>query len=357
MLTKRDILNWLREDDPRRLEALWQLADRTRKQHVGDQVHLRGLIEISNCCRRRCVYCGLRAENIQVTRYRMTVDEILQCARQAVTLGYGTVVLQSGEDEGLTREWVAGLVRRIKAETTLAVTLSLGERSESELTAWRSAGADRYLLRFETSNPKLYDRIHPALAGAATAVGTGENPRIAILRSLHRLGYEIGSGVMVGIPGQSREDLVEDIEWFHRLGLDMIGVGPFLPHPATPMGRGEFDPLPGTRRVPNTEEMTCKVVALARLACPDANIPATTALATVDPASGREAGLTRGANIVMPNLTPHPYRAYYEIYPGKACVGETADVCAFCLRKRVEAIGRTVGSGRGDSPGFRRRGG
>jgi len=272
----------------------------------------------------------------------MSADEVLACARLAIDLGYGTVVLQSGEDYGIATEPMAELIRRIKSETDLAVTLSFGERSDEELARWRASGADRYLLRFETSDAKLYRRIHPPLAAPSD--------RIAILRRLGELGYEVGSGVMIGIPGQTYDGLAEDIELFRTLDLDMVGVGPYLPHPNTPLGRnpGDFRALE-SEQVPNTEEMTYKVLALTRLACPQANIPSTTALATLNTAGGRELGLRRGANVVMPNLTPPKYRALYEIYPGKACIAETAEACQACLRQRILSIGRKVGTGPGSS--------
>jgi biotin synthase len=279
-------------------------------------------------------------------RYRITEDEILECARKAVEFGYGTVVLQSGEDPGMTCDWIAGLIRRIKAETPLAVTLSLGERKESEFATWREAGADRYLLRFETSNRALYESIHPSRNGEAS-------DRVAILRKLRELGYEIGSGVMIGIPGQSYGDLADDIELFAVLDLDMIGVGPYLAHPDTPLAYPQNRiSISAEEQVPATELMTYKVLALTRLKCPKANLPATTALATLNKAQGRELGLERGANIVMPNLTPIQYRVHYEIYPAKACIFETADQCNACLRRRIESLGREVGVGRGDSKNY-----
>ncbi len=343
-MNRAETLGWLREDDERRLEELWRRADEVRREHVGDAVHLRGLIEISNHCARECGYCGLRAPNRRIDRYRMTAEEILACARQAVQFGYGTVVMQSGEDYGIEAPWLADVIRRIKAETPLAVTLSLGERPNADLALWRSAGADRYLLRFETSNRDLYDRIHPPLHGRPS-------DRIAILRSLRELGYEIGSGVMIGIPGQTCDDLASDIDLFRQLDLDMIGVGPFIAHPNTPLGRpASAMAVPDDRQVPNTERMTYKMIALTRLACPDANIPSTTALATLNLAEGRELGLMRGANVVMPNLTPPQYRCKYEIYPAKACLYETAEDCQARIRGRILAIGRTIGTGRGDSP-------
>jgi biotin synthase len=337
-MTREEVLRWLRETDETALEALYQRADDARRRHVGDEVHLRGLIEISNHCVRNCGYCGLRRANEPLGRYRMSADEILACAREAVEYGYGTVVMQSGEDYGIRRQWMADLVRRIKAETPLAVTLSLGERTDEALRLWRKAGADRYLLRFETSNRDLYDRIHPAHPHK-------RSDRIAMLKRLRGFGYEIGSGVMIGIPGQSYEDLATDIETFRALDLDMIGMGPYLPHPATPLAvapRGAAG-----AQVPNTEAMTYKMIALTRLACPEANIPSTTALATLNLAQGRELGLQRGANIVMPNLTPQKYRALYEIYPAKACIAETARQCHGCMKGRILSIGRSVGAGAG----------
>jgi len=346
-LNTNQILTWLRAEDEFRLEHLWYMADDLRRRHVGDEVHRRGLIEFSNRCDRHCVYCGLRTSNENLTRYQMSADELVAGARLATQLEYGTVVLQSGEDRSLDVDWLIRVVQRIKSETPLAVTLSLGERSEEELTALRAAGADRYLLRFETSNQQLFDRIHPPLPSAPP------RNRIEMLTKLRDLGYEVGSGVMIGIPGQTYNDLAADIEMFRTLDLDMIGVGPYLPHPDTPLAdppAGRF--APSAQQVPGTELMTYKVIALARLVCPMANIPSTTALATLNPAGGRELGLRRGANVIMPNLTPLTYRSAYEIYPNKACIAETPQQCHSCVEMRVKAIGRTLGRGRGDSPNF-----
>jgi biotin synthase len=345
-MQRSEILNWLRETDTDRLADLWRLADQTRQENVGGEVHLRGLIEVSNHCVRLCGYCGLRAGNRALERYRMSDEEIFDCVQKAVAFGYGTVVLQSGEDPELTGPRIAGLVERIKARTPLAVTLSLGERDDDELAAWRRAGADRYLLRFETSNRALYDRIHPPRPGRPS-------DRLATVETLRRLGYEVGSGVMIGIPGQTYDDLADDIELFAGRDFDMIGVGPYLRHPMTPLGdRDAWPDAPDGRQVPSGEEMTYKAVALARLACPRTNIPATTALATLNPERGRELALVRGANVVMPNLTPARYRALYEIYPDKACIAETGEACHRCLSNRIEAIGRRPGRGRGTSPNY-----
>ncbi len=344
-MTRTEIISWLRTADETALEELWARADRVRREHVGDDVHLRGLIEFSNHCRRLCGYCGLRADNRQIERYRMTADEILECARQAVDFGYGTVVLQSGEDYGFGATWLESLVRRLKSETPLAVTLSVGERPLPELRRWKAAGADRYLLRFETSNPRLFKHIHPDVGGEAS-------DRIGLLKTLRDIGYEIGSGVMLGIPGQTYEDLATDIETIRDLNLDMIGVGPFIPHAATPLFAEFANAKDIGDQVPNSELMTYKAVALCRLVCPRANIPSTTALATLNKNQGRELGLQRGANIVMPNLTPPKYRLLYEIYPSKACIRETAAECHGCMKNRIRKIGRGIGTGRGDSPNF-----
>lgn len=334
------LLDWLREEDPDRLDALWRRADQVRRELVGDEVHLRGLVEFSNHCARGCWYCGLRADNRHVARYRLSAETILDCARQAVGYGYGTVVLQSGEDPGTRVGWLAEVIRRIKGETPLAVTLSVGERGPRALAVWRAAGADRYLLRFETSNAALYARIHPDRGG-------GRSDRFAILARLRELGYEVGSGAMVGLPGQSYADVARDLELYAELRLDMIGIGPWLPHPDTPLGAACS--APGPDQVPNTALMAYKAIALARLLCPLANIPSTTALATLNPAQGRELGLRRGANVVMPNLTPPDARRAYAIYPGKACQTENAEHCASCMKLRLAAIGRRPSVGRGDA--------
>ncbi|MDR3710820.1 MAG: [FeFe] hydrogenase H-cluster radical SAM maturase HydE [Capsulimonadaceae bacterium] len=346
-MERAEIEQWLRETDDKRLKTLWDIADKVRNDHVGSAVYLRGLVEFSNNCARQCAYCGLHAGNRKVNRYRMTEDEIVACAHKAVEFGYGTVVLQSGEDRAYKRDDLSSIIRRIKTETPLAVTLSLGEREDAELLAWREAGADRYLLRFETSNPDLYAIIHPNLAGKPS-------DRLAMLRRMRDMGYEIGSGIMVGIPGQTYADIARDIETFRELDLDMIGIGPYLSHPDTMLGqRREELTAPGGEQAPSGELMTYKAVALTRIALPEANIPSTTALATVNRAKGRELGLRRGANIMMPNITPVKYRKDYQIYPGKACIMEDAAACHGCMLMRIEALGRTVGSGRGDSPHYK----
>jgi len=332
-----EVRGWLGEDDPQRLGELFSAADRVRRGSVGDAVHLRGLVEISNHCRRMCHYCGLRAANERTRRYRMTLEEIVACARRVADAGLGTVVLQAGEDPGLTREVVRETVRRVKGETGCAVTLSLGERSAEDFEAWWRAGADRYLLRFETSDRVLYETIHPPHGKPYDRVGA--------LRRLREIGYEIGSGVMLGLPGQTVESLAHDLLLMRDLDLDMIGCGPFIPHPETPLAAlaGQAD-LGG---VPATLETAFKVVALCRLLVPRANIPATTAVATLGGGTARARALACGANVIMPNFTPPPLRELYEIYEGKSCPPDGAE--AFCrgLGEQLAAMGRTLGRGPG----------
>jgi biotin synthase len=341
MMKWAEIVSWLRETDQSRLALLWAQADEVRRRYVGDSVHLRGLVEISNFCSRRCAYCGIASDNRRLERYRMAEEEILECAALAEHFGYGTIVLQAGEDEGLTGTVVSKLLRKIRARHDLAITLSLGERTDEEVKLWRQAGADRYLLRFETSNSQLFRHIHPPGPN-------GDCDRIEMLRRLRRMGYEIGSGVMIGIPGQTYDDLANDILLFAELDLDMIVVGPYIPHPVTSLARQALnDTMPPDRRVPNTELMACKVVALSRLACPEANIPSTTALAALDSREGRELGLTRGANVLTPSLTPTQYRRLYEIYPDRACIRQAAQQCHQCIQRRITSLGRSIGHGPG----------
>ena len=301
-------------------------ADRLRSRTVGDKVHLRGLIEFSNYCRNNCLYCGLRRGNRKVARYRMTPEEIIAAAEHGASLGYRTVVLQSGEDPAYTAETIAAVIRDIKG-LGLVVTLSIGEREPWEYELWRKAGAERYLMRHETADPALYQRLHP---------GQSLEQRVALLKILKQLDYQVGTGFMVGLPGQDTRTLYADLELALALDAEMVGIGPFIPHPDTPLGR----------EAGGTVELTCLMVALTRLALPYALIPATTALGSIDP-FGREAALQAGANVVMRNLTPRKYRPDYQIYPNKICLGEEAADCRGCISKRIESLGRRVA----DDPG------
>jgi biotin synthase len=341
---KRDtILSWLHESDPRRLQELWRQADDVRHSCVGGKVHLRGLLEISSHCNRSCAYCGLRAENRNLERYKMSAEEIIDCAHKAMELGYGTVVLQAGESPMLTAGWIADVIRRIKGETSLAVTLSLGERSLRELELWKRHGADRYLLRFETSNSHLYSSYHPPIQN-------GDKDRISLLHCLRELDYEVGSGIMIGLPGQTFDDLANDIILFSDLRLDMIGIGPYLPNPHTPLGKqhGSLTQEQERERI----QLTHKVLALTRIICPLTNIPSTTALSVLNRETGHQQGLQHGANVVMPNLTPERYRKLYDIYPDKGCVDMAYGDFHKDLLKTIADLGRTVGTGPGSSPRY-----
>jgi biotin synthase len=317
------LLDCAEEDAP----ALFQAADRVRAAHVGDAVHLRGLIEFSSYCRKDCAYCGLRRHNTQAERYRLEPETIVAVAQRAETLGYHSVVLQSGEDMWFTAERLAEIVRAIKASTDLAITLSAGERDYDTYRVWREAGADRYLLRIETTDPALFATLHP---------DDNLQERMQCLYHLRELGYQLGSGVMVGLPGQTAEQLAKDVIWLHELGAEMIGVGPLIPHPNTPLHEAAG----------GTVERTLRLVAVLRLVFPNAHLPATTAMGSLHPL-GRERALEAGANVVMPNVTPTDTRAKYEIYPGKICLSDDAEHCRGCITMRILGLGRTVGTDHG----------
>lgn len=324
VLTREEIAGLL--GAPEAEESLAAAADRVRRAFVGDGVHLRGLIEFSNICRQNCMYCGLRRENDRVERYRLDGDTIVELARKAKGYGYQTVVLQSGEDLYFTAERLAAIVRRLKA-LDLAVTLSVGERSRETYALWRKAGADRYLLRIETTDEAVYERFDPGMVYAN---------RVRCLKDLRELGYEVGTGTLVGLPGQSLASLAQDILFFQRLDADMIGIGPLIPNPATPLGKA----------VPGDFHLTRRMVSLLRLLLPEANIPATTAMETMMP-HGRELILASGANVVMPNVTEGDPRRNYALYPGKVCVADTPAACRHCMGGRIRAMGRYVASDKG----------
>ena len=345
-MTTDEILALLRTDRP---DDLFAAAYAEKCTRVGKRVSLRGLIEFSNVCGKNCYYCGIRAGNAKVARYRLSEDEIVAAARQAERARYGSVVLQSGEvaSEANTA-FVERVVSRLHAEfgDALGVTLCLGEQSEETYRRWRAAGAHRYLLRIESSNPELYAKLHPA--------SHSWQARVDCLRTLKRLGYITGSGVMIGVPGQTLEDLAGDIAFFAQEDLDMIGMGPFIPHPDTPLGEG-LAMTPDWKR--RQVELGCRMIAVARLALKDVNIAATTALEALDP-QGREKGLLAGANVMMPNVTPAKYRGDYKLYSDKPCQDESADLVGDVLEHRIRSIGEEVNwSDRGDPLHFSRRNG
>jgi len=303
-------------------ERLFAAANQVRETCVGGGVLLRGILEISNVCERNCLYCGLRKDNGKIVRYRMEDEEILASARRIRAAGVATLVLQSGEDSFFTASKICRLVEIIKKETALTVTLSLGERPYQEYRAFREAGADRYLLKHETADPDLYGRLRPGLR---------LEDRLQSIRWLKELGFEAGTGNMVGLPWQTADSLVEDIAVMQDMGADMLGIGPFIAHPDTPLGR-----------FPNGDpELVFKVLAVARLATRTTNIPATTALGTIDPRH-RIKALMVGANVVMPDFTPDRYKKHYDIYPGKSRTERHAALFLEQLDHDLAPLGRRL---------------
>ncbi len=334
MYTKNQIVALLKETDESVVKELLQEADRVRHECVGDAVHLRGLIEFSNYCRRDCLFCGLRRSNKKRERYRMPVEEILETAREAHDMGFKTLVLQSGEADTYPIEALGGLLRDIKSETGIAATLSIGEHSYDDYKRLREAGADRFLLRFETSDRELFKRLKP---------DSDYDQRFQCLSWLRELGYQVGSGIMVGLPGQTLESIADDILLFKDLALDMIGLGPFISNPDTP--------LAGTAN--GSLDLVLRVTALTRIVTRNTHIPATTATGTIDP-EGRQKALQCGANVLMPNLTPLKYKKNYLLYPDKICIDEDGSKCRFCTESMVLELGRTISPDAGHS--LKRRG-
>lgn len=324
--TRQELIDILRDDSQN--DWLFSLADKVRKENVGDEVHLRALIEFSSTCKRTCKYCGLRAPNHKAKRYNLSPDEIFELAQNAVRLGYKTVVLQSGENDYYTKDMMCEIIERIKS-LDVALTLSIGERSFEDYKAFKEAGADRYLIRIETTDEDLYRQMHPNMSF--------EN-RVKCLENLKILGYELGTGCLVGLPNQTIESLVEDILFFKKMDVQMLGIGPFIPHPNTPL----FNAPVGSFT------LALKVMALSRLMLPNINIPATTAMETLNP-NGRILALQSGANVVMPNVTMSEFKTKYEIYPNKICINEHPNKCRGCIEGKIKSIGRYVSTGYGDS--------
>lgn len=319
MFSKKEIIDLLKDDTQN--QWLFSYADNVRKQYVGDRVHLRGLIEFSNICKCHCKYCGLRCENKTVERYRIMPDDIMLHAQRAVQMGYKTIVLQSGEDSYFTRDVMCKLIENIKT-LDVALTLSIGEKSYDDLKAYKQSGADRYLIRIETTDKNLYKKMHPYM---------DFEKRMQCLKDLKKLGYETGSGCLVGLPEQTVESLADDILFFKELDADMIGIGPFIPHPDTPLkdcAQGNFI-------------LALKVMAIVRIMLKNINIPATTAMETLNP-NGRLIALQSGANVVMPNVTSNEYRAKYEIYPDKICINDQPSKCRNCIETKIKSIGREI---------------
>jgi biotin synthase len=347
-LTRDDLISLLKIADEAEVARLYQEAYEVKAREVGRKAYYRGLLEFSNRCRKNCCYCGIRAGNDKIERFDMTKEEILRMAQWAYDNQYGSLTLQSGErNDPAFIEFIDDLLAALKniGGGRLGLTLCLGEQTDEVYKKWFDLGAHRYLLRIETSNPALYKKLHPD-----NAVHSFET-RLDRLRALKRLGYQLGTGVMIGLPGQTEEDLADDILFFERVDADMIGMGPYVVHQDTPVGRevlakGQNGPADRKRRL----TLGLKMIALTRLYLKNVNIAATTALQALDP-FGRELGLKAGANILMPIITSEEHRAKYLLYENKPCVGDNEEKCRHCLTGRVRSIGEEVGFGQwGDSP-------
>ena len=323
-LSKQKIIRLLADEAHQ--QDLFKQADEVRNQYVGDEVHLRGLIEFSNICRNNCLYCGIRKGNAKAVRYHMSEEELVETARKAADIGFKTIVMQSGEDMFYTKDKMSRIIEQIK-KFDVAVTLSVGEREYEDYKAWREAGADRYLMRIETTDKDLYHKLDPNMSW---------QHRFECLMMIKELGYELGSGIMVGLPEQTIESIAEDLLFLKQIGVDMSGIGPFIPHQETPLANEKGGTL----------HLALRTMAVQRLLMPDINIPATTAMESLHP-QGRIMALQSGANVVMPNVTEGEYRKLYELYPGKAGVDDTPVHCRSTIGQKIEAIGRKIGTGYG----------
>jgi biotin synthase len=349
-LNREDIIFLLSLREKKDLEDLYQAAYTVKTRYVGKKVYFRGIIEFSNMCRKNCYYCGIRKDNQNLTRYSMSVDEILESARWAYEAGYGSVVLQSGERKNSAfTKFIEKAIKKIKQVSSgeLGITLSLGEQDADTYKRWFDAGAHRYLLRIETTSTQLYRNLHPA--------DHSFPERLKCLEMLNSIGYQLGTGVMIGLPGQTTENLADDILFFEKMDVAMIGMGPYLPHQDTPLYPEYSDRLPFDRTQEELLALSLKMIATTRLYLKDVNIASTTALQAMAP-TGREMGLLAGANIIMPNITDVQYRSLYQLYDNKPCINENSETCVSCLSNRINSIGETIGYNEwGDSPHVRQK--
>ena len=337
-LRKDQWVSLLRERDEEISDYLFGQARKIADYYYGNKIYVRGLIEFTNICKNDCYYCGIRRSNQNVERFRLTDEQIMGCCDVGYEIGYRTFVLQGGEDGYNTRERITKLIRMIKGKyPDTALTLSIGERTREEYQEWFDAGADRYLLRHETANEEHYRKLHPDSLSLTN--------RKQCLYNLKDIGYQVGTGFMVGSPFQTEEELAEDFLFIKDLGPHMIGIGPFIPHHDTKFK----DEKAGTL------ELTLFCIGLLRLMMPKALIPATTALGTISP-QGREMGVKAGANVIMPNLSPVDTREKYLLYDNKICTGEEAAVCVGCLSNRMKNIGYEIVSTRGDYIDYAKKG-
>jgi biotin synthase len=318
-------------------ERLFERAREVRHAVYGRQIFIRGLIEFTNYCKNDCYYCGIRKSNLKADRYRLSLEQILDCCGQGYELGFRTFVLQGGEDPHYTDNLMESIVKAVRGGfPDCAITLSLGERSKKSYQRLFEAGADRYLLRHETRNEAHYASLHPP------AMSLRE--RLDCLRDLRDIGYQVGCGFMVGSPGQTVDCLVDDLMFIKEFDPHMVGIGPFIPHHDTPLA-GEPS---------GTLELTIFLLGVIRLLSPSVLLPATTALGTISP-TGRELGVLAGANVVMPNLSPVGVRSKYLLYDNKICTGDEAAECRFCIQRRMRNIGYEIAVCRGDHAGLRDR--
>lgn len=330
-LTKEEWVELIEGRNDELAEYLFALAREERHHYYDHDVYVRGLIEFTNYCKNDCLYCGIRKSNSNTKRYRLSEEDILSCCKTGYELGFRTFVLQGGEDGFYTDEKLVHIISRIKElYPDCALTLSIGEKSRESYQAYYDAGADRYLLRHETANAAHYAKLHPTSLSAAN--------RQQCLWDLKDIGYQVGTGFMVGSPYQTAEHLAEDLLFIKKLNPHMIGIGPFIPHHDTPFA----DEKAGTL------ELTLFMLGLLRLMLPKVLLPATTALGTIHP-KGRELGIQAGANVVMPNLSPVSVRKDYSLYDNKICTGDEAAECRFCLERRMKSIGYNIVTSRGDS--------
>lgn len=311
-----------------------ELAGTVRRKYYGSRIFIRGLIEFTNYCKNNCYYCGIRAGNSHIDRYRLTPEEVVVCADNGYELGFRTFVMQGGEDPYYTDDMLARIISLIKNNhPDCAITLSLGERSRESYRILKEAGADRYLLRHETADKAHYETLHPD--------SMSFEHRMQCIYDLKELGYQLGVGFMVGSPGQTEEHLASELLFLKQLDPHMVGIGPFIPHQDTPF-RGEQG---------GTAELTTFLLSLIRLTLPQVLLPATTALGTIDP-MGREKGIQAGANVLMPNLSPVGVRKKYMLYDNKICTGEESAQCRDCLSTRIAGIGYRLVTDRGDPKSF-----
>ncbi len=345
--SKKELLRLLSAEGEER-NMLYKKSAEVKARYVGRKVYYRGLVEFSNICGKNCYYCGIRRDNKKVKRYNLGDKEILDAVRFAYKNKYASVVLQSGEleSEGFT-DRIEKLLREIKniSNNQLGITISLGEQTKDVYRRWFDAGAHRYLLRIESSNPELYRRIHP------DDKNHNLNRRIECLKSLKDIGYQTGTGIMVGLPFQTPEDIADDILFIKDFDIDMVGLGPYIEHEDTPMyEQRELLPSPGERF-----HLALKVISLLRIIMKDINIAAATAMQAIDP-MGREKALMAGANVIMPNITPGKYRDSYKLYKNKPCTDEEAEDCSSCLEARIHMAGDEIGYGEwGDSKHYFKR--